>query len=229
MIRAIGFDLDNTLFDHTAAAGSAMAMLIEQNGWQYKGSESITREWNRVERIYFPMYQSGAMELMEHRRARMRDFMTSTDASADEDRLELLWNQYVANYSQCWVAYPDAVESVEELKSRGYKLAVLTNGQQEQQEAKLKAIGMGDLFEVCIGIGVMEALKPDLRAFAQLCRVLECRPDEVLFVGDDIYSDVTPSMKTGMKAVWLNRHALAIPHGITLHIQSLAELKGILD
>lgn len=228
MIRAIGFDLDNTLFDHTQAAAEAMRMLIDQKGWTYSGSDSVANEWNRIERIYFPQYATGVMELMEHRRARMRDFLLSTDAQTDDHGLEGLWGDYIANYANCWVAYPDALPILKDLQAAGYKLAVLTNGQQEQQEAKLKAIGLSDLFEACLGIGIMEALKPDPRAFAQLCRVLECEPEEVIFVGDDVEADVRASTNAGLQGVWLNRDELPVPEGITHAIHTLSTLKNLL-
>lgn len=228
MIRAIGFDLDNTLFDHTEAAATAMRLLARDKGWTFTGAESLGSEWHRLETIYFSQYALGVMTLMEHRRARMREFLVSTDAQSGSHDLDELWNEYVQHYSNSWVAYTDASAALRELQAAGYKMAVLTNGQQAQQEAKLEAIGLSDLFEACLAIGTVEALKPDPRAFAQLCRVLECEPHEVLFVGDDIDVDVRASINAGLKGVWLNRDGLPTADGIDLQIQTLADLKSFL-
>lgn len=228
MIRAIGFDLDNTLFDHTEAAAVAMHSLIHEKGWAYIGEESVGSEWHRIETIYFSQYATGVMTLMEHRRARMREFLVSTDAQVNEGEFDELWNDYLHHYSNSWVAYSDANAALSELKSSGYKMAVLTNGQQAQQEAKLKAIGLSDMFETCLAIGTVEALKPDPRAFAQLCRVLDCEPDEVLFIGDDIDVDVRASINAGLHGVWLNRNGLATPEGISVEVQSLSSLREFL-
>lgn len=228
MIRAIGFDLDNTLFDHTEAAATAMHRLIDAKGWTYVGEESLGNEWHRIETIYFSQYATGVMTLMEHRRARMREFLVSTDAQVDEREFDELWNDYVFHYSNSWVAYSDAHAALSELKSSGYKMAVLTNGQQAQQEAKLKAIGLSDMFEACLAIGTVEALKPDPRAFAQLCRVLDCEPEEVLFIGDDIDVDVRASIRAGLHGVWLNRDSLATPEGVKSQVQTLSSLKEFL-
>lgn len=224
MIRAIGFDLDNTLFDHTQAAADAMHQLIGQKGWAYSGDESVGSKWHRIETTYFPQYAAGEMSLVDHRRARMREFLESIDAGLDEDKLDELWNDYVFHYSNAWAAYPDARDALEALKAAGYKMDVLTNGQQAQQEAKLKAMGIADMFEACLAIGTMEALKPDPKAFAHLCRVLDCEPNEVLFVGDDIDLDVRASINAGLQGVWLNRNGLKTPIGINREITTLAEL-----
>ena len=228
MIRAIGFDLDNTLFDHTEAAAAAMQLLIRDKGWKYTGSESVGHEWHRIETVYFSQYAAGVMTLMEHRRARMHEFLISTDAQVDESEFDELWNDYVLHYSNSWVAYSDVHVALSELKTAGYKMAVLTNGQQAQQEAKLSAIGLSDMFEACLAIGTVEALKPDPKAFAHLCRVLDCRPDEVLFIGDDIDVDVRASINAGLHGIWLNRNGLTTPEGINAQVQSLSSLKEFL-
>lgn len=229
MIRAIGFDLDNTLFDHTEAAAKAMRRLIQEKNWKYFGDTSIGAEWHRVETLYFSQYAAGIMTLVEHRRARMRVFLDSTDATIKAQELDELWNAYLVHYAKSWVAYPDAHESLTELKASGLKMAVLTNGQQAQQEAKLKAIGLADLFEGCLAIGTVEALKPDPRAFEQLCRLLECEPNEVLFVGDDIDIDVRASMNAGLHGIWLNRDRLDTPSDIRTQVETLVELQAHID
>ena len=224
MIRAIGFDLDNTLFDHRNAATRALELLVAEKGWYYVSSNSVGSEWHRLEDLYFAQYVARAMTLMEHRRARMRNFLTSTDALINEGSLDGLWDDYLRHYSNSWVAYPDVMSVLGSLKESGYKLAVLTNGQQAQQEAKLAAMGMTDLFEVVLAIGTVDALKPDRKAFEHLCRVLECDAQEVLFVGDDLDYDVHASVNAGLRGVWLNRDRLKVPKGITRQIQSLNNL-----
>lgn len=228
MIRAIGFDLDNTLFDHREAATRGLELLIAQKGWTYLGVESVGKEWHRLEDIYFAQYVAGTMTLMEHRRARMREFLVSTDAQVIDHELDNLWNDYLRHYSNSWVAYSDVYGALTDLKGSGYKLAVLTNGQQAQQEAKLAAMGLTDLFEDVLAIGTVDALKPDQGAFAHLCRVLECAPEEILFVGDDLDYDVRASINAGLQGVWLNRNGLATPEGIGAQVQSLNFLRDFL-
>lgn len=225
MIRAIGFDLDNTLFNHREAATRALELLIAEKGWAYTNEISVGGEWHRLEDLYFAQYVAGTMTLMEHRRARMRNFLMSTDVLVNDRDLDALWDDYLRHYSNSWVAYPDVMSVLDSLKASGYKLAVLTNGQQAQQEAKLAAMGLVAHFEVVLAIGTVDALKPDRRAFEHLCRALECDAEEVLFVGDDLDYDVRASINAGLRAVWLNRDGLKAPEGITRQIQSLNDLR----
>lgn len=228
MIRAIGFDLDNTLFDHRRAASRGLGLLIDEKGWTYHGTESVARQWHRLEDLFFGQYVAGTMTLVDHRRARMRNFLALTNAQIDESELDDLWSNYLHHYSDSWVAYPDVLVSLTELKETGYKMAVLTNGQQAQQEAKLHAMGLTHLFEAVLAIGTVDALKPNQSAFQHLCRVLECEPREVLFVGDDIEYDVRASISAGLQGLWLNRDSLATPDGINDQIQSLSSIRVFL-
>ncbi len=228
MIRAIGFDLDNTLFDHREAATRGLELLVQDKGWTYSGNENLGKAWHRLEDIYFAQYVVGTMTLVEHRRARMRTFLTSTDAAVKDEDLDNLWNDYLLHYSNSWVAYSDVPAALVELKASGLKLAVLTNGQQAQQEAKLAAMGLTHLFKAVLAIGTVDALKPDQRAFAHLCRVLDCEPNEVLFVGDDLEYDVRAAIHAGLHAVWLNRDGIATPPDISTQVQSLGSLKDLL-
>jgi putative hydrolase of the HAD superfamily len=228
MIRAMGFDLDNTLFDHREAASRGLESLVLAKGWKYQSDQDMRHEWHRLEELYFDQFVTGVLTLTEHRRARMRDLLASTDSQVEEEHLDALWNEYLMHYSNSWVAFSDAHTTLSEFKAAGYKLGVLTNGQQSQQEAKLKAMGLAHLFDAVLAIGTVEAMKPDPRAFAQLCRILECDPDEVLFVGDDLEYDVRPAINSGLRGVWLNRNGTQAPKDIDHQAESLSELKVIL-
>jgi putative hydrolase of the HAD superfamily len=172
---------------------------------------------------------SGVLTLAEHRRARLRELLVSTDTQVDDEQLDALWDEYLMHYSNSWVAFTDAQTVLREFKAKGYKLAVLTNGQQAQQEAKMKAMGLADFFDSLLAIGTVDAMKPDPRAFAHLCRVLECNPGEVLFVGDDLDYDVRPAIASGLHGVWLNRNGLVAQMENVVQVESLSGLRKLVQ
>jgi putative hydrolase of the HAD superfamily len=229
MIRAIGFDLDNTLFDHREAATQGLKSFVLKKGWKYQSDQDMAQEWHRLEDLYFAQYVSGVLTLAEHRRARLRELLVSTDTQVDDEQLDALWDEYLMHYSNSWVAFTDAQTVLREFKAKGYKLAVLTNGQQAQQEAKMKAMGLADFFDSLLAIGTVDAMKPDPRAFAHLCRVLECNPGEVLFVGDDLDYDVRPAIASGLHGVWLNRNGLVTQMENVAQVESLSGLRKLVQ
>ena len=224
MIRAVGFDLDGTLFDHCAAASSGLANLLRERGWVYEGSANLGQEWIRIEREYFAQYIAGNLTIVEQRKLRMRDFLELTNVEVQDSELDELVTKYLSHYANSWIAYPDVVTTLNALRDSGFRLAVLTNGQQEQQEAKLAKMGIRDMFESVLAIGTFSVPKPDVRAFKELALTLACEPQEVAYVGDDPHTDAIAATRAGMCGIWLNREGQETPAGIEAEIQSLTSL-----
>jgi putative hydrolase of the HAD superfamily len=82
---------------------------------------------------------------------------------------------------------------------------MLTNGAQEQQEAKLAHLGLLEHLGPVLtaeGIGVA---KPNPRAFCLVCAHWALPPEQVLYVGDDYVVDVLAARAAGLQAVYLDR------------------------
>lgn len=224
MIRAVGFDLDGTLFDHRAAASSGLATLLQERGWVYEGSANLGQEWIRIERGYFAQYVAGNLTIVEQRQLRMRDFLALANVEVRDNELDELVKRYLSYYANSWIAYPDVLATLNALSESGLRLAVLTNGQQEQQEAKLAKMGIRDMFESVLAIGTLSVPKPDATAFMELALTLGCEPQEVVYVGDDPHGDAIAATNAGLQGVWLNRKGQETPVGVKTEIDSLALL-----
>ncbi len=205
-----------------------MTSLLHKRGWVYEGEPDLKTIWQQIEQKYFSEYVAGNLTLAEHRRARMREFLQRANIQADSDNLDGLFADYLEEYSNSWVAYPDALPALETLREMGYVLAVLTNGQQDQQERKLAKMGLSHFFSSILAIGKVTYPKPDARAFLQMCASLECEPEEVAYVGDDPQVDVLAATRAGIHGVWLNREGVQTQIGIRSQISSLNELHTLI-
>ena len=224
MIRAVGFDLDDTLLDHRTAASMAIASLLEQQGWVYQGGTEFGKEWQRLERLHFAEYIAGNLTLIQQRRARMHDFLAMVEVEAHDAELDDLFEEFLCHYAKSWVPFPDVRATLENLRCSGFSLAILTSGQQEQQEAKLASMGFLEMFESVLAIGTLTAPKPDARAFLELSSALGCAPEQVVYVGDDPHCDAIAATKAGLLGVWLNRAGQDGPDGIGIQIRTLDSL-----
>lgn len=230
MIRAIGFDLDDTLLDHRGAASTAIAALLQKQGWVYGGAAEFGLEWQRIEGLHFANYIAGNLTLIEQRRERLRDFLALAEVEVRDAELDELFDEYLAHYANSWVAFPDARPTLDALHGSGFRLAVLTSGLQRQQEAKLTSLGFLDFFDAVLAIGTLSAPKPDARAFLELSSALGCPPHEVLYVGDDPHWDAIAATRAGLHGVWLNRDGRDTPEGVTTQVRTLASLTAsVLD
>lgn len=224
MIRAVGFDLDDTLLDHRSAASSGLASLLAQQGWVYEGTAEFGAEWQRIEQRHFGDYIAGKLSLAEQRRERLRDFLAQADVELPDTELDELFEEYLRHYAKSWVAFPDALPVLENLHHLGFRMAVLTNGLQEQQEAKLARLGLSEFFDSVLAIGTLSAPKPDVRAFVELAAAVGHSSEEIVYVGDDPHWDAIAATKAGLHGVWLNRAGRDGPDGIGIQIRTLDSL-----
>lgn len=96
--------------------------------------------------------------------------------------------------------FDDALPVLDQLR-RSYRLGSVSNG-----NADLAVIGLDHYFPVRIHARVLGHAKPSREIYLAACESLECRPHEVLHVGDDPVLDVIGARDAGMQVAWLDRH-----------------------
>ncbi len=201
MIRAIGFDLDGTLFDHRRAARSGVAEFLSALG--VAATDQAVDAWFAAEAVHFERWRSGLVGFAEQRRARLRDVLSGLDLAVPhgDAALDALFERYLAEYRSAWTAFPGVHDLLRDLRRRGYRLGLLTNGSTQQQTDKLDAVGLTDLLDVvCISERIGHH-KPAPAAFAALLAGLDVRADECVFVGDDPVTDAEGARAAGIAVV----------------------------
>ncbi len=116
--------------------------------------------------------------------------------------------------------YPETLEVLENLRAKGYPLAVVSNLAQPYSEP-IKRLLEPYIDEFVWSFEVTVA-KPDREIFATLCKRLKILPMRVLMVGDTWEADVMGGSHYGMPAVLIDRQNKSDP--ALGSIQSLLEL-----
>lgn len=203
-LRAIVFDLDDTLLDHHGAACQALDACTDSWGRQGAAADLET-EWFSLERTFYARFQRGELTIHEQRRERIRAFLGQPDLAdryADE-----LFADYWAAYEAAWRPFPDAIPAIDSLRELGVDIAVLTNGRADDQRRKVCVTGLGIAPERVFPSSELPAAKPDRRAFDSVLRALAVDADEVLMVGDVMEIDVLGALHAGWWAVLIDRSA----------------------
>ena len=224
MVTAVGFDLDGTLFDHEGAARSAIVTFLMAREWTHPRDPGV--EWLQLEDVYFREYTAGSISFQEQRRLRMRGLLDSIGLEPDAHDVDGLFDEYLDHYRSAWVPYPDVAATLCELKSMDLVLAVLTNGEQGQQEDKLRRMGVLDEFDVVLAASTLPAFKPSKVAFDALCTALNQPASAVGYVGDDLAVDAIAAAAAGLRSVWIDRHGQGGEPNDVPAIASLTELPG---
>lgn len=205
-MKAIGFDLDGTLLDHRGSATAAVDEFLLLLG--ITPSDEARQVWFTVEEAEFERWRTGLIGFQEQRRNRLRRVLPALGISAPEHPAELdrLFEDYLVAYRNAWTAFPDSVSVLSSLRLRGYRLGILTNGSQEQQLDKLRAIGLLELVDVVCTSELIGFQKPDRRAFEILAARLGVEPADCIFIGDNPEHDVAGARLAGMQAALVDRH-----------------------
>jgi FMN phosphatase YigB (HAD superfamily) len=98
--------------------------------------------------------------------------------------------------------YPDAISCLTALRARGYKVLVAGNQPIEAEAALARLEVPADVIASSAGWGVS---KPDPRFFAKVIEAAAEPPETIAYVGDRLDNDVLPSLRAGMKAVFVRR------------------------
>lgn len=217
--RAVGFDLDGTLFDHAGSGADAVRAFIADLG--FEPTPELVSAWFALEAVHFESWRAGRILFAEQRRLRLRDFLGILGAKTprDDDGLDELFDGYLVYYRRAWRAFPGVVEVLTDLRGRGVRVGILTNGNEEQQIEKLTVTGLSSLVDVvCTSEGIGLA-KPDPRAFETLADRLDCSNSEIAYVGDNAELDIAGARAAGIAAGQV-RYGDAVPVGLMAALRS---------
>ncbi|MGY4964174.1 HAD family hydrolase [Streptomyces sp. 900105245] len=227
-IRAVVWDVDDTLFDYTAADRRGMRAHLAAEGLlaRYGGAEEAVARWRRVTAQQWALYAAGGNTFEGQRRDRVRVFLDTmlTDAEADA------WFQrYLGHYESAWSLFPDVLPVLEALAT-SHRQAVLSNSSLTVQEHKLRTLGVLDRFETVLCAAELGVSKPEAGAFLAACEALDLPPHEVAYVGDHPEIDGRGAAQAGLLSVWIDRgaaYAQAAGEVVAHRISTLSELPAL--
>lgn len=183
------FDLDGTLLDHEGAVRAALQAWLPSLGLSL--DETLVEWWFTAEQRHLAEWRAGRITWAEQRRRRLRDVLPAAMVGWTDADLDAVFTGYLQAYERSWRAFDDVAEVLQVLAQQGLRLGMLTNGTLEQQQAKLKAIGLAGQFEFMLTAEELGVAKPDPVAYLAACDRFGLRPAHVLHIGDLPDVDVT--------------------------------------
>lgn len=191
MIKAITFDLDNTLIDFMKmkkSSSNAAAKAMVKAG--------LDMPVKQAEKELFDEY----IKDIEGDHA-FQDFLKKHNQLFDKILAAAL-NAYLTTKYKFMKPYPKVKETLNKLKKKGLKLGIVTDAPRLKAFQRLDALGLTDYFDVVIGFEDTHKLKPNTLPFKKALKLLKSKPEETLHVGDWMERDVLGAKKAGMKTAW---------------------------
>jgi FMN phosphatase YigB (HAD superfamily) len=210
MVRAVFFDIGETLIDETRLWG----------WWA---------DWLGVPRLTLFGVLGGVIARGEHHRRALEIVRPGIDVP------RVARERAAAGYPVGALRedlYPDAVPCLAALRAEGYLVGVAGN-QTAAEEASVRSLGLP--VDAVASAGALGAEKPAPAFFAGLAALAGVPPAAVAYVGDRLDNDVLPAAAAGMVAVFLRRGPWGFLHAeraeaarAAIRLDSLAELPDAL-
>ncbi|NJN15129.1 MAG: HAD-IA family hydrolase [Oscillochloris sp.] len=199
-IEAVIFDRDHTLVYFDTQRVAALSAQIAQiaPGLPVEAAQQYWATWPG------PWPQLAADEA-----AFWRDFWTGLGSAHDlpGDHVRRLATEIGPLYHTCFKAYPESAAVVQQLSSRGLRLAVLTNFELPSVDLTLRYAGIDPhYFQVMISSITLGVAKPDPRAFRATAAALDVPVEHCAFV-DDLPVHVAAAHAVGMQAYRIDRQS----------------------
>jgi len=145
-----------------------------------------------------------------------------------EDLAARLANRFTAYREEEMFVFPGAHDAIDELKARGVKLALVTNGAAGTQRAKVERFALSHRFDHIQIEGEHGFGKPDDRAYLHAMQTLGVAASETWMIGDNLEWEVVAPQRLGIYAIWIDVHGDGLPADSTVKpdriIRSLTEL-----
>jgi 2-haloacid dehalogenase len=214
-MKALVFDAYGTLFDVYSVtslcellfprSGTALAVMWRSKQLQYSLLRSLMERYVDFWQITQDGLVYGAnalgLELTTEKRDRLMDAYRTLRA------------------------FPDVKPGLQQLKAKGLRLAILSNGAPEMLRSAVESAGITDLLDEIISVDDVRVYKPTPRVYRLASERLGMPGGDVGFVSSNSW-DVAGATSAGLTAFWIQRaaaepaeelgfHAARVVHAIT--------------
>jgi len=207
-LRAVFFDIDDTLFSTTEFAQKARRNAIQSMidiGLRVNVDEAL-QELNEIIREFTSNHAHHFDKLLQRIPATTYEGINPV----------LIVAAGVIGYHQTKYdelhAFPDAVHALQALNNTPLLLGVITAGLAIKQAEKLIRLDLYRYIDprsifISDQIGIS---KPNPKLFLQACHRSGIRPEETIYVGNDPINDIDPAHDIGMVTVLIQRAGTSI-------------------
>jgi len=129
-------------------------------------------------------------------------------------------------YHNCDV-HTDVPEVLKQLKMRGAKIAILSNGTPKMLDAACRSAGIEDSIDEIISVEEVRVYKPDPRVYDLVTTRFRCFPEAVSFQSSNRW-DAAGATAFGFRSVWVNRNGLPEEYNDFRPAAVLPSLEGLL-
>lgn len=126
-----------------------------------------------------------------------------------------------------WEPFPEVRAALEDVRGRGWKLAILSNTDRDFIDASMKLIGVP--FEQAIVASELGSYKPRLKHWQAFEERVDAGLGAHVHVAASLFHDIAPARELGLPTVWINRLGEEPEPEPDIELHSLAGLGDALE
>jgi HAD superfamily hydrolase (TIGR02253 family) len=220
MIRAIVFDLDNTLVDFMAMKGQAIESAIDA-----MLDAGLELERADVKSRIDAIYKERGIEYQQV----FDDLIFGVFQKIDHRILASGVIAYRRAREAALKPYPHVTATLMELIKRGIKLAILTDAPSREAWLRLCHMNLHHIFSLAVTFDDTQERKPSPKPFNKVLELLDVAPAEALMVGDWADRDVVGAKAVGMQTAWARYGNVfnTVQHGADYDLKDISDLLDI--
>jgi 2-haloacid dehalogenase len=208
------FDCYGTLIDWMSGISGALATV-----WPAADSSALLARYHEIE----PQVQEGSG-------VAYRQVMAETlgrVAAAEGLEVPPERGDALGDSLPSWPPFAETRGTLDELRARGWRLAILSNTDPDLLDASIRAIDVP--IDVRIVASEIGSYKPALNHWEEFFRMTGADRVRHVHVAASLFHDIEPCAKLGLPAVWINREneTSALPRAGEL--PDLTDLPDVLD
>jgi len=195
-IKAVFFDIDDTLYDSTLHAEmvrrNAIKAMIEAG--------LVISEEEGLEAVKEIVAEKGS-NYEKH----FDDLLQRFGYQSNPRIIAAGIVAYHTTKAAYLVPYPDTVPTLLELRDRGYKLGIITEGRSVKQWEKLIRLGLQHFFHAVVISEDIGQGKIGPEIFRLAAERIDIKPNQAAMVGDRLDKDIVGAKAAGMKTIQLKK------------------------
>lgn len=188
-IRAVLFDLDNTLVDFMR-----MKQLCSEAAIHAMRDAGLQMQHGKALRLLFKLYEKHGIEDQKIFEKFLRKAIGAVDYRILAQGIAA-YRRVKAGYL---VPYPHVRETLIKLKEQGLLLGIVSDAPRMQAWLRLAEMNLTEFFDLVIALEDTGQKKPSKLPFRQAIKKLRIKPKEILFVGDNPERDIKGAKSVGM-------------------------------
>jgi FMN phosphatase YigB (HAD superfamily) len=187
MIKAVFFDWGRTLISGFKENDAKIEEILKPYGLKWS---EVFKIW----RNFYLLRSLGRLKTDQEMFEQLRKILDLPSEKPLESIRDLVIDSHIIA--------PETIDIIKKIKNY-YKVGIISNNVYDWVIRVLDNYRIRDLFDAIVISSEIGARKPDARIFVAALKALSIKPEEAVFVSDELAEDLAGAKGLGMITVWL--------------------------